>query len=76
MSTEAAWDLVANLVCTRVVVQVVQVGRANPAGQILIVLRWVDYPVLREVAGLGENQAKWEVEVKMASLVRQTVLST
>ena len=57
MSPEAGGDLVANLVCTRLAVRVDQVERANRAGQILIVLLWVDYPVLREVVGLLEYPA-------------------
>jgi hypothetical protein len=53
--------------------QVDQVERASPVDQILIVLRWVDYPVRRVVAGLQEIQANMELQVKMAILVRQTV---
>ena len=75
MLTEAGRDRVANLAPARVVERVDQAERANPVGQILIVLRWVDYPVRREVAGLGEIQANMALEVKMAIPVRLTVRS-
>lgn len=73
MLTEAGWDRVANLAPVGSVEQVDQVERASPVDQILIVLRWVDYPVRRVVAGLQEIQANMELQVKMAILVRQTV---
>jgi hypothetical protein len=75
MLTEAGWDRVANLAPARSVERVDQVERANPVGQILIVPRWVDYPVRRVVVGLQEIQANMELQVKMAILVRLTVRS-
>ena len=76
MLTEAGWDLVANLECTRVVGRVDQVEPANLGGQIPIARRWVDYRVLREVVEHGENRGRMGLEVRMVNLVHQTVRST
>jgi hypothetical protein len=76
MLTAVGRDLVASPVFTQVAGRADQEERAKLAGQILIVLRWVDHPVHREVVGLEENRAKVELEVTMAALVIKTVRST